>query len=46
MFRWMEVYPKKMNGIRQVMRMAHDAVYRQFLSGYTPSNEKLLLSFL
>ena len=30
MFRWMEVYPEKMDDTYHIMRYAHDAVYRPF----------------
>ena len=38
----MEVNPDKMDGTHHIMRYAHDAVYRPFLSGYTSIHRKII----
>ena len=43
-FRWMEVYPEKIDGTHLIMR--YEAVYRPFIRGLPPSTERLLQSFL
>ena len=45
-FRWIEVYPEKMDGTHHIMRYVHYALYHPFFSGIPSSTEKLLQSFL